>query len=334
VLAFDRIEFVGEALESVVRDRAAGPSAEILVITNFRNEVLDEAVRRVGARRVTLEEAEQGRWVARALDCSSADVFAFVDDDDRFAEGKLRRLEALFGGSPSLGYYHNRLRPFRHYASGEAAISGPDRHVPRGPERGWLRDGEKNARTLSELFFGGGAFNLSSVAVRRSLLHSHRKSLERIRGGVATFLFCAGVLSTYDLFFDALSLTDFRLHGQNTSGLGAADSAERWTRRLQLAPVAISDAKEIETLFGSAGRQHILCRIVRAIRARNQVLRMACTRASRRELAGTMLEYFRSASPRQAQRDWAYLVFGVARMISGRALLELMRFVGIRDDRA
>jgi glycosyltransferase involved in cell wall biosynthesis len=222
VSSWNREEFLPEALASVGAQRLDPERDEVLLNSNLP----DASVRRIigdrPIRPLRNEENAQGAFYAAAVRAARGEVLAFLDDDDRWAPGRMEAASAQFARSPSLAYFHNEQR--RIDASGATILKSPTAvRLSRRPVAaptgvpGPVRDA-----ALQSLVEHAAFFNLSSTCVRAASIAPYLGYLERITTSDDSFFFYACILSGGGFFLDPHPWTDYRVHQQNFS--------RRWDR--------------------------------------------------------------------------------------------------------
>ncbi|MEM3858896.1 MAG: glycosyltransferase family A protein, partial [Candidatus Micrarchaeaceae archaeon] len=102
ITAFNRREFINQAIDSVLKQRRPPERFEIIIITNF-----DLTLPKTEVQIRTLNiQGTIGEYLAKGLILSKYDIVAFLDDDDVWAEDKILRLVRVFSDL-SIVFYHN-----------------------------------------------------------------------------------------------------------------------------------------------------------------------------------------------------------------------------------
>ncbi|MCI4372265.1 MAG: glycosyltransferase family 2 protein [Thermoplasmata archaeon] len=212
-------EYVGEAIASVLKQTLPRSEFELVIVRDYDDPVLEDARRGLPGRSVRVDPGDIGPAIAAGVRAARGEVLAFLDDDDRFRPQKLATVSRLFREDPGLGFYRNNFsvidsegrelmhHPFRaaHRSNasrvGTITLGGPDR-IPA-------------LRRLPPL---GVDFNSSCMSVRRGPLQRFMERLDlhgfRLLDELAFF---AVLTSPLSLRFDATPLTEYRLHGRNSS---------------------------------------------------------------------------------------------------------------------
>lgn len=292
VVSYDRTEFVVEALRSVIGQDLDTSEFETILLTNRSDPEIDRLLAGHSIQRLEPPPGNWGEWVLAALPRCRGEVLAFLDDDDIYEAGKLAAVREAFASAPPLGYYHHRVRRFGATGRSSDAL---------GPVLGRLPDAQKNRRVADRLFWDLGGFNLSSIAVRRSVVEENAELLRALRVGHSLALFYASMTGPWDLQFDSRVLGRYRIHARNQSIPAGTSLARDWGRaRERVAPV-IDDAERIAAFIDFHGRGRVSSRPVRSVGARSRLVeRLSSATTSRTELAEGLAGFLGLTPPRIA----------------------------------
>lgn len=214
ITAFNRKQYLESALNSVLNQQF--DKFEIILVTNFDIEELNY---RNAVRKVYDNQEYLGEKVYKGLKESVGDIICFLDDDDMFAKGKLRRVFTLFR-EYDLVYYHNNIITVDEKGR-EVKIEGDYLKVP--PYASFnlpdfpltvVKTSNVNVRSLLKL---NANFNSSSICVRRDVLESNAGYLRRIKAVIDSFFFYSSLLGRGNILLDPERLTYYRIHSLQTS---------------------------------------------------------------------------------------------------------------------
>lgn len=138
IIAYNYGRFIEEAIDSVLAQEFPADQMEILVVDDGSTDDTAERVRKYGARVEYLYKANGGQASALNLGMARArgEIVTFLDADDFFLPGKLRRVVEAFEGDRSLGMVYHRIQEW-HERTGErrdwdfVAVSGDMRKEPK-----------------------------------------------------------------------------------------------------------------------------------------------------------------------------------------------------------
>ena len=174
VTVYKRYDFVERAVRSVMSQLA--PTDEVIIVADSP-ENLSFSEDRI--RKVSCESPNLGERVVRGVQESTKDFIFFLEDDDEFREGKIRKVREVIY-STGLSYAHN-LQQYIDISGHE--IPRSDRRVmiyeafqPKGYKH-W-----KDEEGLVSLWlkFPSLHHNMSSIAVRRDLVLPNEDVLSKM----------------------------------------------------------------------------------------------------------------------------------------------------------
>lgn len=203
ITAYDRREFVKEALESALRQTLTRDRFEIILIKNFEERALDSFTAANGIRTIFCNEQSIGNMMWQALESSRGAIVTLLDDDDTFFRDKLECvLDVMKDGT--VGYYHNGVEAIglngRHVRSPLEAI----RHLT-------ILSSSSSATALLRAIDKGGTFNSSSISFRREVAETWCSVIKCIPTGPGFSLFVASLLAGKKNVVDPRRLTKYRI---------------------------------------------------------------------------------------------------------------------------
>jgi len=106
--AYKRRSFVKEAIISAALQNVPKDRYEVILVTDLNDEELDDLVAPYG-HVIHYSNERGGAMYAKGIAEASGKVVAFLDDDDMFAQGKLKRVLEAYGSSKSLGLHRHAV---------------------------------------------------------------------------------------------------------------------------------------------------------------------------------------------------------------------------------
>ena len=184
---------------------------QVVVARNFREPVSDRIIKENGWVDLQLEDATYAVRLAEALKHVSGDVVCFLEDDDVFEPVKLERVRELFV-DPRIGYLTSDM-----WLIGErdAALGLRAARCKKGDTR--VEASCDNDQEMADFFIRVLWYNVSSTAVRRSLVTSRIDLLTRVSTFIDPPLFlCLAGLHTKAVYTPE-PLGGYRIHPENSS---------------------------------------------------------------------------------------------------------------------
>jgi len=312
ITAFERREFIAEALDSVAGQDLDPSRFEVVLCTNFSTANIESGHRRSPVIRLEMPSGTWGEWVLAALPRCQGDVLCFLDDDDLFERNKLSSIRSVFRQLPSVGYYHNRVQRFADGAPSSRGRHPGFRRGPEGPGYGLVADGQKSRTLVDRLFWGEGGFNASAMAVRREVLTSLGSLTSDLEVGHSLALFYAAVVGPWDLYFDPAPLTRYRVHAANSSvpiGTGLRRGVRGTTDHGQ---AVIRDSERIAGFVESHRQGRFSSAPIRSVGVRTRLLQsFGLPTLTRTELLRGLAEYL-SLTPARIVADQRGLLAMIA----------------------
>ncbi len=102
----NRKDYLQEAIESAVNQSYPHDKYQIVLVTNFKDSMIDAMSRNYGIDTVFYGgKVHQGKFFSSAIKKSKGDILCFLDDDDAFTLNKLSVVDSIF--TDNVAYYHN-----------------------------------------------------------------------------------------------------------------------------------------------------------------------------------------------------------------------------------
>lgn len=221
VTAFNRRQYLGQAVASVVNQDLSRDDFEVVISKNFEDRAVEAQARLAGFHLLECGQETAGVQIAQALDHSHGSVIALLDDDDTWLPSRLRHVAARFRESPKLQYYANTYRPVNSQGSIDYGRARARRAHFARLANGSIEQVDSRNQTIASLdqFFQAYPGNNSSIAVSRRLLEEFLNELRQIRSSIDHFLIIAALLRDEPIVIEHLPLTFWRMHRSNTSGI-------------------------------------------------------------------------------------------------------------------
>jgi glycosyltransferase involved in cell wall biosynthesis len=216
ITAYDRKDFVIQAIESVINQKYDPSSYEIILVTNFN---IDLTNYKVGCQlKSILMDGSIGEFLYAGVLAATYSVIAFLDDDDTFEPMKLNRLVDVFSKNSKLCYYHNDVRYVDINNKPLDYVRLVEKKTSFSHGNNTIFDAETNFGSLKNVLENRGDFNISSIAIRLECYMKYFSMLKEIKGTTDGFFFWTGLISTGQLMIDDIKLTNYRIHNTNVSG--------------------------------------------------------------------------------------------------------------------
>jgi glycosyltransferase involved in cell wall biosynthesis len=233
---YNHKSFIGDAINSVLRQDIEASETEILVVDDGSTDGTDDVVRKFAPRVQLLRKLNGGQASAFNLGISEArgELVAFLDGDDWWAPGKLAAVAKVFASDKEVGLVGHGITEI--HSDGRQRVE-----VPRDVCRFRLTSGDAAKRFRMQRGFLG----TSRMTYRRQILHRIGPVPGALRFEADEYLFTLA-----GLFADVLilneSFTFYRLHDGNLFQITNGDRQALRRKQQVLTALAESLRKKLE----------------------------------------------------------------------------------------
>jgi glycosyltransferase involved in cell wall biosynthesis len=208
VTAFNRKQFLPEALCSVINQTLDPSEYEVIVVKNFADSLSDRIIRERGFKEIFCSDPRQGIHYMLALREASGEVICPLDDDDLFHPNKLEYIRGFYAQNRCLGFVRNTILAFR----------GDVPQVSASVLDAGFRDLlVRRIRSSGKPKTVPYPFNSSAMAIKRDILLNKIDLLSKVETSVDPYMFYAACMADCDVLFTSKILTYYRIHGSNNS---------------------------------------------------------------------------------------------------------------------
>ncbi|MEM0133626.1 MAG: glycosyltransferase family A protein [Thermoplasmatales archaeon] len=209
VPAFDRKEYLLEALTSIKEQSLRDDLFEVIVSKNFEDEKIDSEISSLGFKS-TQCSGSMGERLAQALDLSRGQIISFLQDDDIFEKDKLSTIMELFIKYDKVNYIHNaysKIDSFGNMLTSKIKTKDHRLEIYKNCE---------DEKKLKVLIKNQLDFNLSCISIRKEIVVRYLSLLKKITGADDTFMFAISAISCQQMLFTDSTLTRYRIHNSAT----------------------------------------------------------------------------------------------------------------------
>lgn len=227
VTAYNRQNFLPEALESLTKQKLEFNNFEIILLTNYDIHFpILERFQQEGGDVINLKmEGDIGAFFKKAIDVSRGEILCFLDDDDSFTPNKLGIVFNLFKNNNKIGYYSNYMNIIDEFSRpyNDKTRLGDIRKKRRDVQI--IINSMSNWKSIKQfLSYGGNSFN-STLSIRKSILEKYVDVLMYTKRTEDEIVFAIALDSGYDLFLDSLVLTNYRISSSSSSQVSSKYAA-------------------------------------------------------------------------------------------------------------
>ena len=300
ITAFDRSEYVRDAIDSAINQTIDSSIYEIFVIKTFHNSDLDKYSDALGIKNLVFDPTvKYGKRLIDTIKRCNGEIIVFLEDDDVFFPGKLEKIIQVFEEHPQLSYYHNEGT----YHNKSLESDNRSKSIEKGLNLATLdqydlidlNDFSFNAILNSRIWA-----NVSCMAVSKSVCIEHEALFRAVNQPIDVLLFTVSTLKNYSVYADRDKYTIIRLHDTNDSFLVSSDG--NFNSALEKRFLSLqSDNEGIEVMINSLGKRVKLINILLKYQdLRLKVLMGLLTGDSKRITLFKAMFYFAISSLRAA----------------------------------
>jgi len=206
ITAHNRKKYILEALSSVINNNLSKDKLEIIIVKNYIDSVIDSEIERLSKQYNIISIIENdfrlGAKISKGVKSSSGDVITFLEDDDIYLPARLSNIFQIFEKDSNIIFYHNMFEIVGDKKINE--IVSDYRHniilACNDKRKIWKQIAKTEAK-----------FNLSSMAIRASVLRSWMDLISRINLAVDNTLFYISLTEKGCLMIDPRIFTKFRV---------------------------------------------------------------------------------------------------------------------------
>lgn len=216
ITAYNRRNFIYEAIQSLVQQTLNLSMFEVIIISNFNidTNIFPKSLE----MRLFIRDGIVGEFLYEGIKNSKNEIIAFLDDDDTFDPRKLETLIEVFSKNPSIIYYHNGMKYINTKSEYIQRVRLTESWAQLSKKGHLIFDLTDNLSYYKEAIRLRGDFNLSSIAVKREYAEKYLSLLRKIEGLSDGFFFWISLAFQGRLMIDTKYLTNYRIHDSNTSG--------------------------------------------------------------------------------------------------------------------
>jgi|GEM_PF-734287 len=232
IIAYNRKEFLKNAIRSVYTQLLDKGLYEVVVVKSFEDKDIDDYIAKLGYKNIIYDTPSYGERLSVGIEESKGEILAFLEDDDEFKPNKLSKIYKAFSTQKEVSYFHDT----REYIykekivdinTNDLKINGIIRYLEEiTPHEDVLIDAFDEKMKNFLINYHGIVATVSLMAVRRSCIESKLTLLKQINTSVEGFI-PAFAAECGKLFHTADRLTRYRIHNENMSIALDEKDAER-----------------------------------------------------------------------------------------------------------
>jgi glycosyltransferase involved in cell wall biosynthesis len=179
ITAYDRKEYLLQAINSTIKQSLSKDLYEIILIKNFRDDDIDTFANKNNIINLFSENNTLSGKIMEAMEKAKGNILCFLDDDDIFYYEKLEYVLKKFAGNINLCYLHNNF----------TAI-------------------DKDGKPLA-YYNKNPDFNMSSISMRKKIINI--ETFGGISKSIDTLIYFYAKESKMEMEIDNIELTYYRV---------------------------------------------------------------------------------------------------------------------------
>lgn len=207
ITAYNRKEFLLNAIKSAVNQTLDKKYYEIIAIKNYKDDTIDNYIQDNKIISIITNTKSLGGKLVEALNIAKGNVISFLEDDDLFSNDKLETVYNKFKDNKDLIYYHNSMIP----------IDDKNKLLKR-----WYKQEDKeityNYRSTHKIIRRGiryGSHNLSSISISKTIFLINAHIIYNFTYAIDYGIVLLALNSGRLLISDKHKLTLYRVHNSS-----------------------------------------------------------------------------------------------------------------------
>lgn len=248
ITAYNRREFVGKAIRSVMQQTLAKECYEIIVIKNFRDDSICDLAESGEIVVIDSNSDTLGEFLLAGIRKARGEVICFLDDDDIYSETKLEQVRFVFQKYTKVAFLHNAYKYFTGSTCNDEQTSPTSLISTFGMANCTVPQMIRNADIASR--------NLSSISIRLAPLSRYLSLIGTLPASPDSFVFLAAFESGMDLAITPNVLTHYRIHSSAIHSFGGY--AQFVAERKRVLRIFIDSADQMLSMFRSTCSQVVI----------------------------------------------------------------------------
>lgn len=252
VTAYNRKEYILEAVKSVLNQTLERSKYEIIVVKNYLDNNIDDFLSEYGAINVYTDEIALGAKLAYGMEKARGEVLCFLEDDDMFLPNKLNEVYNIFHRNNKIILARNNIFKTLSPAMIKDSIKINSKNFNNIHEISISKI--NSVKDLYYIFRKYTVFNTSSISIRKDLYVKSSDLLKDVNYLIEPFLFFLGIFNGNNeniLIFQEQILSIYRMHNSWTQ-VSSDQSTDNFIRQnLMVSYQGIAAYEKFKTIFNT-----------------------------------------------------------------------------------
>ena len=255
--AFNRKEYILEAIKSVLNQTLERSKYEIIVVKNYLDDNIDKVLSENNVINIYTDDVPVGAYFVIGMKKSKGEIICFLDDDDLFFPNKLEVVYYLFRNNTNVVYVKNKT--FDTSGPNEA-ISGTGMVKTRISGLGLLKSIVINVEEVNSI---GRVYHIirkyginkpSTISIRKRLYIEAIKQLRDVNYASDLFLFFWAIFKSCKknvIIIQAMTLSIYRVHDSWTQVNAKSSFHDFTAKNLSISKQGIEAYEKFKRIFQS-----------------------------------------------------------------------------------
>ena len=205
ITAYNRKQYLMDAIKSVLAQTIERSLYEIIVIKNFKDDEIDDFMTKNNIKNIIMD-GRIGEFLYKGISESKGKIISFLDDDDYFDINKLETIIDIFNKNPDIVYCHNN----QIWVNAKNEIIKKNKFFLSGKIN--FNEAIQNFLKTNDLFF-----NLSSICIKKEYYLKYLEILKNLITHPDDFMLFFALDGYSNIFITQSYLTYYRLHNSTSN---------------------------------------------------------------------------------------------------------------------
>lgn len=254
VIAFDRKEYILEAVKSVLNQSLDRSKYEILVIKNYTDDSIDDFLCSNNVINIYSDDVSYESKLAYGIEKAVGKIVCFLDDDDMFLPNKLENIYSIFKENPNTVFVRNGTLNISNTIPEFSDIDIVKTQAKDDKVNKIKIGSIDSVRNVYDIIRKHGIAHTSSISIKKDFYMTSTHSITVSDNLVETFLlFWAISRGSEDnvLVFIDKELTMYRIHDSWTQSSIGSGIRSFSMKSLQLSNQGIETLERFKIIFNS-----------------------------------------------------------------------------------
>ncbi len=250
VVAYNRKEFLLNAVNSALNQTIEKSEFEVIVIKNFEDEKIDQEIAGLEIANILSDKASLGEKIIQGTLAAHGEYICLLEDDDQFSSHKLETIQKFV--SEDVCFIHNS----------RAVVKYNDNKIRQQEEmpsqEKWYGVNKPSLKIFYRMLKSGLDFNCSSMTIKRDFILRNMEQIRQMTFRLDNLLFLSALRERTGMIELDLPLTLFRVHDNSLDRSNSYDDFIK-IRRQRIIPYLNETMAIFQVMAGKIPGHFLLC---------------------------------------------------------------------------